>query len=546
MKHLKKWIIVFGAVLLSFTPVYASSESGSVVVIEESEKNGTDQGNEPVELTQNDENILDETTSSEDVDVPSDISEPETSETPDNEEIVFYGLHEIEGKWYYFDESTGEMITGEKKIEGKWYYFDDVTGAMIINEFVDLVGKTVYYGQDGAMLYGEQNIGEKLYYFNIKTGAMAINEFIVLPDKTVYYGSDGVMIRNGEYKINGKWYYFDKSTGEMVKGFTELPDKTVYYGNNGAMCYGEQKIGGKWYYFNTKTGAMTTNSFVKLSGKTVYYGTDGAMRYGEQKINGKWYYFNTKTGAMTTGFVKLPTKTVYYGSDGVMRYGEQKINGKWYYFNTKTGAMATGFVKLPTKTVYYGSDGTMRYGEQTINGKIYYFNTTTGAMIDNAGWVKVNGTWCYFDKNTGKQLFKSNILHTAWNKAQSMSSSSKYIIIVDRANCRTMIFTGSKGNWVPLYDWACSPGKSSTPTISGTYTVGIKGYSFGTSSYTCYYYTQIKGNYLFHSILYKAGTFNVKDGRLGQRLSHGCVRLALANAKWMYNNIPRSTKIYIY
>lgn len=38
----------------------------------------------------------------------------------------------------------------------------------------------------------------------------------------------------------------------------------------------------------------------------------------------------------------------------------------------------------------------------------------------------------------------------------------------------------------------------------------------------------------------------VKDGRLGMRLSHGCVRLAIENAKWIYDNIPSGTTVIIY
>lgn len=131
-------------------------------------------------------------------------------------------------------------------------------------------------------------------------------------------------------------------------------------------------------------------------------------------------------------------------------------------------------------------------------------------------------------------------------KIQNMSSSSKYLLVVDRDACRVGIFEGSKGDWDVKYYWQCCVGKSSTPTPAGTYTVGIKEYSFGTSSYTCYYATQISGNYLFHSVLYKAGTFTIKDGTMGEAVSHGCVRLTLSHAKWIYKNIPTGTKIYIY
>ncbi|KAA8501054.1 L,D-transpeptidase family protein [Mediterraneibacter catenae] len=67
------------------------------------------------------------------------------------------------------------------------------------------------------------------------------------------------------------------------------------------------------------------------------------------------------------------------------------------------------------------------------------------------------------------------------------------------------------------------------------------------SGYTCWYYTQFYGNYLFHSVLYNPGSMSsIQDGRLGINASHGCVRLSLSNAKWIYDNIPSSTKVVVY
>ena len=112
-------------------------------------------------------------------------------------------------------------------------------------------------------------------------------------------------------------------------------------------------------------------------------------------------------------------------------------------------------------------------------------------------------------------------------------------------NHRTIIFKRSNNTWKVEKNWICSVGAPSTPTVLGTYTVGIKGYSFG-DGYTCYYYTQFYGDYLFHSVKYYQNTFKVKDGRLGQNVSEGCVRLQLKNAKWIYNNIPSSTRVVTY
>ena len=103
----------------------------------------------------------------------------------------------------------------------------------------------------------------------------------------------------------------------------------------------------------------------------------------------------------------------------------------------------------------------------------------------------------------------------------------------------------SKNSWTLYKSFLCTIGKPWQPTIKGTFFVGAKGYSFGESrGFRCLYYTQIKGNYLFHSIVYYLdGT--IKDDRLGMQLTDGCVRLSTENAKWIYDNIPEGTTIFI-
>lgn len=127
----------------------------------------------------------------------------------------------------------------------------------------------------------------------------------------------------------------------------------------------------------------------------------------------------------------------------------------------------------------------------------------------------------------------------------NFTSETNYFIWVDLKNFRTNIFKGSVKNWKLVNSYICTIGKPSTPTPKGTYAIGIKGLYFGVNKgYKCWYYSQFKGNYLFHSIIYNLnGT--IRDGRLGMALSDGCVRLAKENAKWIYDNIPERTKVYI-
>ncbi len=183
-----------------------------------------------------------------------------------------------------------QKLFGEQKVKNEWYYFDKTTGAMITGWY-DLPEKRVYYENDGKMVHGEKKINNQWYMFDKVTGAMKTG-FYKHPSKTVYY--------HGEKKINNQWYMFDKVTGAMKTGFYKHPSKTVYYDSEGRMQYGEQKINGKLYYFDKVTGAMKTGWFT-YPNKKVYFGMDGSMSYGEKKISNEWYYFDKTTGAMKTG-----------------------------------------------------------------------------------------------------------------------------------------------------------------------------------------------------------------------------------------------------
>ncbi|MDO4501682.1 MAG: L,D-transpeptidase [Coriobacteriia bacterium] len=131
-------------------------------------------------------------------------------------------------------------------------------------------------------------------------------------------------------------------------------------------------------------------------------------------------------------------------------------------------------------------------------------------------------------------------------KINDQSSRTKYIIAVSCNLHRVAIYQGSKGNWKQIKFWKCTNGAPATPSRKGVFTVGSRGLSFG-AGYTCWYWTQWSGNYLFHSVLYNPGSkTSIQDGRLGIAASHGCIRLALDNARWIYNNIPRGTKVVVY
>ena len=130
-------------------------------------------------------------------------------------------------------------------------------------------------------------------------------------------------------------------------------------------------------------------------------------------------------------------------------------------------------------------------------------------------------------------------------------TNAYYVKINYLANVVTVYGKDAEGNYtVPVKAMVCSTG-TYTPK-SGKYKTtgykrtwnGLQGNVYGQ------YATQIVGNILFHSVPYIAKDPSALEyweyDKLGTSASLGCVRLTVADAKWVYNNISKGTVIEFY
>lgn len=207
-------------------------------------------------------------------------------------------------------------------------------------------------------------------------------------------------------------------------------------------------------------------------------------------------------------------------------------------------------VQFPTWSISNGQDDIVWYeGTNCGNGK---WNTivnsnnhkhageyTTHVYISNNGKSDFVGSMNYSLQKIPQGLYEMSI------RANMYSSPTGYLTLVNRSTHKVAIFQGSQGSWSCVKYWDCADGKASTPTVTGVFHVGSRGYYFDSGSARCYWWTQFYGNYLFHSVLY-THSGQLMDGRVGIALSHGCVRLKIENAKWIYDNIPRGTTVVVY
>ena len=130
----------------------------------------------------------------------------------------------------------------------------------------------------------------------------------------------------------------------------------------------------------------------------------------------------------------------------------------------------------------------------------------------------------------------------------SVSGGKPYYV---KVNCQTntvTIYTQDERGFytVPYMAMVCSSGLDAEgpdkATCIGEYTIGYtwEWLEMVNNVYGCYV-TQFNGDYLFHSVPYleQGNHGSLQPGefdKLGQDASHGCIRLQVKDAKWIYDH----------
>lgn len=151
------------------------------------------------------------------------------------------------------------------------------------------------------------------------------------------------------------------------------------------------------------------------------------------------------------------------------------------------------------------------------------------------------------DKNTTELLFSE--------QAQKSSTPyHPYAIKVDVSEQRVYVYAWNDTAYNKLVKkMKCSTGLKATPTPLGTYTdtTGPLNRWHYFKDFNCWaqYSYSIQGNILFHSVLYSSknekSVTRSSVRNLGRRASHGCVRLAVKDAKWIFENCPAGTTVVV-
>ncbi|MCC8101950.1 MAG: cell wall hydrolase [Clostridiales bacterium] len=177
------------------------------------------------------------------------------------------GLQKIGGKYYFFSNSTGELICGTWIKSGSKYYYAKKNGVLCVSCIKKINGSYYYFNAKGVRQTGKETIDGDTYYFNKSTGKMVTSKWVCISKKYYYFGSDGIMVKSawvGRYYVN--------SNGVRVTD-TWVDDR--YVGSDGKCVSGLQEIDGNYYYFNTTTYRMVTNTTMKVGQDTYIFDSDG-------------------------------------------------------------------------------------------------------------------------------------------------------------------------------------------------------------------------------------------------------------------------------
>lgn len=135
--------------------------------------------------------------------------------------------------------------------------------------------------------------------------------------------------------------------------------------------------------------------------------------------------------------------------------------------------------------------------------------------------------------------------------AEAATYTGRYWLKVNEQRNVITAYKKVDGKWKPVRAMLCSTGLGGTTPRGTFYTQGKWRWGELMNDVYGQYCTHITSDILFHSVYYKKPyqldtQFTDAFNRLGSSASHGCVRVSVMDAKWIYERCKVGTKVTIY
>lgn len=172
-----------------------------------------------------------------------------------------------------------------------------------------------------------------------------------------------------------------------------------------------------------------------------------------------------------------------------------------------------------------------------IIGKVYGNLTEVKVLQVKNGYAYIEAV----DYNSGK-IIKG---YTKQSMVKTRTPQKPYYVIVDISDQKVYVYKDD----LQIKEMICSTGRENAATPIGTYLIGGRGKSFYSPKYKqgAYNWVRFNNNFLFHSVPFdsKGRIIELEKKKLGQRISHGCIRLSIEDSSWFYKTIPAGTVVIV-
>lgn len=184
-----------------------------------------------------------------------------------------------------------------------------------------------------------------------------------------------------------------------------------------------------------------------------------------------------------------------------------------------------------TKTKHTFKKGQVVYADGFAQG-MYQFDFEGHRY--HAKWMRIKSP----SGDISRNAYDNGVTPTLYVNQTGYGSSTGYLIWISLYSQRVYVFQGSAGNWTLVQNWQCGSGKAKTPTPTGmnkTLHKKMKKYSKH-KWWNCF-----SGNNAIHG---SNGQKEIK--KLGKLISNGCVRVTNEQAIWIFNNVPKKTRVLVF
>ena len=212
-------------------------------------------------------------------------------------------------------------------------------------------------------------------------------------------------------------------------------------------------------------------------------------------------------------------------------------------------ATVTAWTDVFTNKYLGGKDGSLGAGSEVIYLD-HYSDYSAYIWIperDQYGWVPYDIVRISGKDYTVYEDFSQEDKESYVN-AMGYSSTTDYLVWINLERQKVNLFLGSEGGWKLEKSMPCASGANTTPTPMGTYTYCAYDTGWFNAAYTVkpVLYINKERAIAMHSILLTPDASGVVDGTLGTPKSHGCIRMAVNDVRWLANVLPMGSTVVVY